>query len=84
MPGHPITPLPELIRLYESLALPLRPAGVAAVALNTGRLEEEGARAAVAAVEDETGLPTDDPVRFGPDRLLDTVLAALPSGITRR
>ncbi|MGH3010776.1 MAG: DUF1611 domain-containing protein [Gaiellaceae bacterium] len=84
VPGHPIIPLPELVRLYESLALPVRPARVAAVALNTGRFDEEGARAAVAAVEDETGLPTDDPVRFGPDRLLDAVLAALPSGITRR
>jgi hypothetical protein len=30
----------------------------------------------------ETGLAADDPVRFGPDRLLDAVLARLPSGIT--
>ena len=84
VPGHPIVPLPELIQLYESLALPVRPARVAAVALNTGRYDEDGARTAVAAVEAETGLPADDPVRFGPDRLLDAVLAALPSGITRR
>jgi uncharacterized NAD-dependent epimerase/dehydratase family protein len=84
VPGHPITPLPALIRLYESLALPVRPARVVAVALNTGRLDEEAARAAVADVEAETGLPTDDPVRFGPDRLLDAVVAALPSDITRR
>jgi uncharacterized NAD-dependent epimerase/dehydratase family protein len=84
VPGHPILPLPELILLYESLALPVRPSRVAAVALNTGRFDEEGAREAVAAAEAETGVPSDDPVRFGPDRLLDAVLAALPSGITRR
>jgi uncharacterized NAD-dependent epimerase/dehydratase family protein len=84
VPGHPIIPLPELVELYERLALPVRPARVAAVALNTAGLDEEGARAAIAATEEETGLPTDDPVRFGPDRLLDAVLAALPSGITGR
>jgi uncharacterized NAD-dependent epimerase/dehydratase family protein len=84
VPGHPIIPLPELVELYERLALPVRPARVAAVALNTGRFDEEGARAAIAATADETGLPADDPVRFGPDYLLDVLLAALPSGITGR
>jgi uncharacterized NAD-dependent epimerase/dehydratase family protein len=83
VPGHPIPPLPDLVDLYERLALPARSAGVAAIALNTGRLDEEGARTAVSTVAKETGLPTDDPVRFGPDRLLDAVLARLPSGITR-
>ncbi len=83
VPGHVIPPLPDLVDLYERLALPARPAGVAAIALNTGRLGEEAARKAVAAVTEETGLPTDDPVRFGPDRLLEAVLAGLPSGITR-
>jgi len=84
VPGHPIIPLPQLVELYERLALPVRPARVAAIALNTGRLDDEGAQAAIAATARETGLPTDDPVRFGPDRLLDAVLAVLPSGITGR
>lgn len=84
VPGHPIPPLGELIELYERLALPVRPAKVAAIALNTGRLDEAEARDAIAATEAETGLPTDDPVRFGPDRLLDAVLGRLPSGITGR
>jgi uncharacterized NAD-dependent epimerase/dehydratase family protein len=83
VPGHPIPQLPDLVDLYERLALPARPARVAAIALNTGRLDENAARKAVATVAEETGLPTDDPVRFGPDRLLDAVLARLPSGITR-
>jgi uncharacterized NAD-dependent epimerase/dehydratase family protein len=84
VPGHPIIPLPELIQLYERLALPVRPARIAALALNTGRLDDDSARAAIAATAEETGLPTDDPVRFGPDRVLDAVLAALPSGIRGR
>jgi uncharacterized NAD-dependent epimerase/dehydratase family protein len=73
---HPIPPLGELVELHERLALPARPARVAAVALNTSMLGEEGARAAIAAAEDETGLPADDPVRFGAARLVDAVLAA--------
>jgi uncharacterized NAD-dependent epimerase/dehydratase family protein len=48
---------------------------VAAVALNTRRLSEDDARVAVAAAEAETGLPADDPVRFGAARLVDAVLA---------
>jgi uncharacterized NAD-dependent epimerase/dehydratase family protein len=84
VPVHPILPLAELVDLYERLALPVRPARVAAIALNTARLADEEARTAIAAAEAETGLPADDPVRFGPDRLLDAVLAALPSGITGR
>jgi uncharacterized NAD-dependent epimerase/dehydratase family protein len=82
VPGHPIPPMSQLVALYEQLALPVRPAPVAAVALNTGRLSDEEAREAVDAVASETGLPADDPVRFGPDRLLDAVLKRLPSGIT--
>ena len=83
VPGHPIPPLRDLVDLYERLALPVRPARVAAVALNTGRLSADAAERAVVEVAEETGLPADDPVRFGPDRLLEAVLAALPSGITR-
>jgi uncharacterized NAD-dependent epimerase/dehydratase family protein len=75
---HPIPPLRELVELHERLALPARPARVAAVALNTHALDEAEALAAVEAAEEETGLPADDPVRFGAAKLLDAVLAALP------
>ncbi len=77
-PGHPLPPLPELVRLHEAVALPARPAKVAAVALNTRPLDDAAARRAVAEAEAETGLPADDPVRFGSERLLDAVMAALP------
>jgi uncharacterized NAD-dependent epimerase/dehydratase family protein len=75
---HPIPPLRELVELHERMALPARPARVAAVALNTRALGEAEARAAVAAAEEETGLPADDPVRFGAAKLVDAVLAAGP------
>ena len=77
-PGHPIPPLPELVELHESIALPARKAKVACVALNTARIpSDDDARTAVAAVAEETGLPADDPVRFGAQRLLDAILARL-------
>jgi uncharacterized NAD-dependent epimerase/dehydratase family protein len=80
MPGHPIPSLTELVELHERTALPARPARVAAIALNTRFLDEEGARAAVEAAERETGLPADDPVRFGADKLVDAVLAQARDG----
>jgi uncharacterized NAD-dependent epimerase/dehydratase family protein len=73
---HPIPPLRELVELHERLALPARPARVAAIALNTRALGDREARAAVEAAEQETGLPADDPVRFGAAKLVDAVLAA--------
>jgi uncharacterized NAD-dependent epimerase/dehydratase family protein len=50
---------------------------VAAIALNTRGLEEGEARAAANAAEAETGLPADDPVRFGSQKVLDAVLRVL-------
>jgi uncharacterized NAD-dependent epimerase/dehydratase family protein len=73
-PDDPIPPLSELVELHERASLPARPARVACIALNTRDLSEDEARAAVAAAEEETGLPADDPVRFGAARLLDAVL----------
>jgi uncharacterized NAD-dependent epimerase/dehydratase family protein len=75
---HPIPPLQELVELHERFALPVRPARVAAIALNTRSLGDEEARAAMAAAEEETGLPADDPVRFGAAKLVEAVLAAAP------
>ena len=75
---HRIPPLRDLVELHERLALPARPARVAAVALNTSRLDEGEARAALAQAEAETALPADDPVRFGAAKLVDAVLAAAP------
>ena len=77
-PGHPIPPLRQLVELHERISLPARKAKVACVALNTAGLEsDEDARRAIEEVAEETGLPTDDPVRFGAQRLLDSLLARL-------
>jgi uncharacterized NAD-dependent epimerase/dehydratase family protein len=73
-PDHPLPPLRELVELHERIALPKRPAKVAAVALNTRDLHEEAARAAIADAEEETGLAADDPVRFGPAKLVDALI----------
>jgi uncharacterized NAD-dependent epimerase/dehydratase family protein len=76
-PGHPIPPLGELVELHERISLRRRPATVACVALNTAQLAEDDARQAVATAARETGLPADDPVRFGSGFLLDAVLSRL-------
>jgi uncharacterized NAD-dependent epimerase/dehydratase family protein len=73
-PGHALRTLPELVELHERIALPARPARVAAIALNTRHLDEPSAHAAIADASRETGLPADDPVRFGAARLADAVL----------
>jgi uncharacterized NAD-dependent epimerase/dehydratase family protein len=69
----PIPPLRELVELHERMSLLARPAQVAAIALNTRLLDDAAARRAVADAEAETGLPADDPVRFGAAKLLDAL-----------
>jgi uncharacterized NAD-dependent epimerase/dehydratase family protein len=77
-PGHPIPPLTELVALHERIALPRRRAKVACIALNTADFDrDDDARAEIDRVAAETGLPTDDPVRFGAGYLLDALLARL-------
>jgi D-glutamate N-acetyltransferase len=78
-PGYPLPSLREVVELHERASLPLRPARVAAIALNTRDLGEDEARSAARAVQEETGLPTDDPVRFGSSKVLDAVLGVLQS-----
>ena len=75
-PGHVLPSLPELIELHERIALPLRRARVACLALNTADLDDQAARTAIDAAAAETGLPTHDPVRYGAGPLLDSVIVA--------
>ena len=70
---YPIPPLSELVALHERISLLPRPAPVLAVALNTRLLDEDAARRAIEETEAETGLPADDPVRFGAARLVDSL-----------
>jgi uncharacterized NAD-dependent epimerase/dehydratase family protein len=68
--SFPIAALPDFIDLHERVAGLIAPSKVVAVALNTSLYpDDEVARAIIEAVAAETGLPTDDPFRFGADRL---------------
>jgi uncharacterized NAD-dependent epimerase/dehydratase family protein len=78
-PGYPLLSLPELVELHERVSLSRRRASVACIALNTRYVDTEEARAEIARAEAATGLVTDDPVRFGPARLLDALLGHLGS-----
>ncbi|MBM3678122.1 MAG: DUF1611 domain-containing protein [Actinobacteria bacterium] len=76
-PGYPLLSLRALVELHERIALPLRPARVVCVAVNTADLDDAAAAEAIAQAAAETGLPADDPVRNGADLLLDAVLRAV-------
>jgi uncharacterized NAD-dependent epimerase/dehydratase family protein len=68
--SFPIAELRPYIDLHERIAGLVAPSKVVAVALNTSLYPDEAdARRVVAAIGEETGLPTDDPFRFGADRL---------------
>ena len=83
-PDLPLLPLPALIEAYEAIARPVRPARVAAIALNTGGLDDDAARAAIADAEAACGVVADDVIRFGAERVLDAVLeAAAPRARSR-
>ncbi len=76
--SFPIASLPEFIRLHESVAGLVAPSRVVAVALNTMLYpDDDAARSVIAEIATETGLPTDDPVRFGGDRLWAAVRDAV-------
>jgi len=68
--SFPIAKLPPFIALHEQVAALVAPSKVVAIALNTSLYpDDDDARAIIAATEAETGLPADDPYRFGSDRL---------------
>ncbi|MBV8171178.1 MAG: DUF1611 domain-containing protein [Candidatus Eremiobacteraeota bacterium] len=74
--GIALPPLPDMIRAHEALVQPIKPALVAAVAVNTATLPEAAARDAIARAHASCGLPADDVVRFGAARLWRAVRAA--------
>ena len=78
----PIAELGPFIDLHERVAGLIAPSRVVALAVNTSRIADDTeARRTIEALAAETGLPADDPVRFGPDRLWTAVrerVEALP------
>jgi uncharacterized NAD-dependent epimerase/dehydratase family protein len=76
--SFPIASLPGFIALHEQVAGLVRPSKVVAVALNTSLIPDpEDARRAIEAIRAETGLPADDPVRFGGGPLWRSIHAAV-------
>ncbi len=70
----------ESIALHEQLLQTLKPAEVIGIALNTHGMPENDARVEIERARNETGLPSDDLVRFGPDRFY----AAIANRIVKR
>ena len=68
--SFPIAQLRPFIELHERIAGMIAPSKVVAMALNTSLFpDDEAARGVIRSIAEETGLPADDPVRFGADRL---------------
>jgi uncharacterized NAD-dependent epimerase/dehydratase family protein len=68
--SFPIASLPGFIDLHERVAGLIAPSRVVAIAVNTSLFADaDEARRVIADIAEETGLPADDPVRFGPDGL---------------
>ncbi len=80
--SFPIAPLGAFITLHEQVASLVAPSKVVAIAANTSLIEsDDDARTEIARISAETGLPCDDPVRFGADRLwgqIEAGVEALP------
>ncbi len=79
MRGLPDYTLPSLARLRDT-ALPLAQVAnpacqVVGVSVNTQHMSEADAKAYLAEVEAELGLPATDPYRFGSDKLVDALAA---------
>jgi uncharacterized NAD-dependent epimerase/dehydratase family protein len=68
--SFPIADLRPFIDLHERIAGLVAPSKVVAIACNTSLVADDAeARRTIDAIATETGLPADDPVRFGAERL---------------
>jgi len=80
--SFPIAELRPFIELHERIAGMVAPSKVVAIALNTSLFRDDAeARRVIDDIAAETGLPADDPVRFGADRLWPAIrdrVGALP------
>lgn len=70
--------LEEHIKAHEVIAALVEPSKVVAIALNTSFYpDDDEARRIIAETEARTGLPTDDPYRFGPGPLFARIRTAV-------
>jgi uncharacterized NAD-dependent epimerase/dehydratase family protein len=76
--SFPIAELRPFIDLHERIAGAVAPSKVVAMALNTSLYrDDDEARRVIESIAVETGLPADDPVRFGADRLWPAIRDAV-------
>ncbi len=68
-----IPSLSDLVKLHEEIAQPVKPSKVIGISLNTSHLSDDEARREIEKTEDETELPTVDPVRFGCEELVKAI-----------
>lgn len=71
IPGYDVVipPLPELIRIHEEIAGLVHPSAVVAVALNTFDMGQAEAEREAERVQEMTGLPATDVIRWGCKRI---------------
>ena len=71
--------LDEMIAAHESIAALVAPSKIVAIGLNTSRYPEDEARRIIAETSRATGLPADDPYRFGGGPLFEAIRARMES-----
>ncbi len=71
--GAKIPSIPEFIKLHEQLVGFFKPSKIIAIAINSAGFPEDIAKAEMASIEKEYGLPVDDCVRFGGKKLADVL-----------
>lgn len=69
-----IPPLKKMIEINETMASVERPTRVIGIAMNSRRISDAAASAERERVHAETGLPICDPIRHGPDELVEAIL----------
>jgi len=77
MEDVPLTSLPKLIEVYESMANLMGPSRVLGVAMNSRNVSEDEAEIERQRVRRELGLPVCDVLRHGPDELVQAIQAML-------
>ncbi|HKU67375.1 MAG TPA: DUF1611 domain-containing protein [Candidatus Baltobacteraceae bacterium] len=77
---HAIPSLPALIAAHERILAHVKPARVAAIALDTSALDAAAAARAIEDVQRETKLPADDPIRHGGEKLWNAIAQARHTG----
>ena len=72
--GVDTTNLLKAIEINESMASIAKPSKITGIALNTYNLDTEKAKQLIADTKKSTGLPTTDPVRFGSEVLVNSLI----------